>query len=652
MLSKILVANRGEIAVRVMRTAKKEGYQTVAVYSDADKHALHVKCADQAVYIGESAVHASYLNIDAIIAAAKKVNADAIHPGYGFLSENENFASACDEAGIIFIGPPSEAIELMGNKARAKSIMQEAGVPCVPGFLGENQSLDTFKEEAKIIGFPLLVKAAAGGGGRGMRLVESADALEQGLVSAKSEAKSAFGSDEIILEKAITNAHHVEIQVFADKHGNIVHLGERDCSLQRRHQKVIEEAPSPIVTADIRQKMGESAVAAARAVNYCGAGTVEFLLTEKGEYYFLEMNTRLQVEHPVTEYVTGLDLVAWQLMVADGQPLPLKQNEISITGHAMEARLYAEDPENNFLPQTGKVFVWKAQKDDYVRCDSGIRESQEISAFYDPMVAKIVTFGDTRDQARRRLDSALKNSAFVGPQTNKNFLSQLLNTESFIAGKAHTQYIDENLDEITERPSEESDTLLSLAGMLFTSGAKPEGQLWRSSGTATHHLCVNEARTGLIDLKVESVADNQFRVETSKNEGKSTIVECVEQGPGWIRFCCDGVMALAHFAFDKNDLYVSLCNYQACYQRQIAYGKNTQEEDLNQLASPIEGTVVKIDVNAGDQVNKGQALVVVEAMKMEHLIAAKSDARVLAISVQEGQQVSPRQCVVQLEPIE
>ncbi|WP_372876492.1 acetyl/propionyl/methylcrotonyl-CoA carboxylase subunit alpha, partial [Pseudomonas sp.] len=394
--NKILIANRGEIACRVMRTAQDIGYRTVAVYSEADSDARHVHLADEAVCIGPAQVNQSYLLIDAIIAAAQKTGADAIHPGYGFLSENADFARACEAAGIVFIGPTVEAIHLMGSKRLSKIAMLQAGVPCIPGYEGAEQDDETLSREAERIGFPLMIKASAGGGGRGMRLVHESSELLAQIRTARSEAQNAFGSAELILERAVIQPRHVEIQVFGDAHGNIVYLGERDCSVQRRHQKVVEEAPCPLMTPELRQAMGEAAVKAAASVDYVGAGTVEFLLDRNGEFFFLEMNTRLQVEHPVTELITGQDLVAWQIRTASGQPLPLKQEEIRLTGHAMEVRLYAENSAQNFLPQTGQVLRWEPALLDGIRIDHGLLEGQVISPFYDPMLAKVIAYGATR----------------------------------------------------------------------------------------------------------------------------------------------------------------------------------------------------------------------------------------------------------------
>src|SRR5215813_41749 len=438
---KVLVANRGEIAWRVMRTARTMGYRSVAVYSDADKDAPHVTFADEAVRIGPPPVGESYLNIEAVIAAAKASGAEAVHPGYGFLSENAEFAAACEKAGLVFIGPPPAAIAAMGNKAAAKRRMIDAGVPCVPGYQGVDQSDSNLEKEARKIGLPVMVKAAAGGGGRGMRLVERDADLLEAIRTARTEAESAFGSGELILEKAVVDARHVEIQVFADTHGNVIHLGERDCSVQRRHQKVIEEAPSPAVDDDLRHRMGAAAVAAAKAIGYRGAGTVEFLLGADGAFYFLEMNTRLQVEHPVTEMITGQDLVAWQLKIAAGEKLPLTQEQVAFSGHAIEVRLYAEDAYAGFLPQTGRIDVWRPASGPGVRVDHGMKDGLAISPFYDPMLAKVIAHGGTREEARTRLVRALRETIVLGLTTNRHFLIRLLEHPEFAAGRATTAFL-------------------------------------------------------------------------------------------------------------------------------------------------------------------------------------------------------------------
>lgn len=440
MFNKVLVANRGEIAQRIIATAKALEYRTVAVYSEPDKKAPHVRLADEAVFLGSGTASDSYLNIEKILHAARITQSDAIHPGYGFLSENSNFAHNCSEQGITFIGPDSTAIELMGSKRAAKEAMLAAKVPCVPGYEGKDQNDATLIDAAERIGYPIMVKASAGGGGRGMRIVNEASELSSAIKSARSEASSAFGSDELILEKALTSVRHIEIQIFADTHGNVIHLGERDCSMQRRHQKVIEEAPSPALTPELRESIGQAAISVAKACNYVGAGTVEFLLTQENEFYFLEMNTRLQVEHPVTELVTSLDLVEWQLRIAAGEKLPRTQDQITTRGHAIEVRLYAEDPANGFMPQTGTISLWQPALTDSasgeaypgVRVDSGIQEGSEVSAYYDPMLAKFIAWGENREQARRRLLRLVQDSHLLGLRDNRSFLSALLTSDTFI----------------------------------------------------------------------------------------------------------------------------------------------------------------------------------------------------------------------------
>ena len=443
-IKSILVANRGEIACRIIHTAKEQGLKAFAVYSSADINAPHVKMADDAFLIGSGPVNESYLNSEKVIEAAKSLQADAIHPGYGFLSENAAFAREVEAQGITFIGPPADAIDAMGNKAEAKRLMLKANVPCVPGYQGTDQSTSTLIKEANQIGYPVMVKAAAGGGGRGMRLVHSEKGIKDSINLARSEALSAFGSDELIIEKAVQNPRHVEVQIFGDKHGNIIHLGERDCSVQRRHQKVVEESPCPVMTKQLRHKMGEAAINAAKAVSYYGAGTVEFLLDENlTDFYFLEMNTRLQVEHPVTELVTGLDLVALQISVANGEPLPYSQQDIQLKGHAIEVRLYAEDPENDYMPTVGSIDLWEPAKGKDVRVDCGIDSHSEVSPFYDAMLAKIIAHGETREVARNKLVNAVSSSVLLGLTTNTKFLVDVLELPKFIEGQASTALLAE-----------------------------------------------------------------------------------------------------------------------------------------------------------------------------------------------------------------
>src|SRR5690348_7653273 len=483
---KILIANRGEIALRIMRTARKLGYGVVAVYSDADRDAMHVREADVAVRIGEARPAQSYLNIEAIIAAAKVSGAGAVHPGYGFLAENEDFACACRDAGLVFIGPSPEAIKAMGNKAEAKEIMQKAGVPVVPGYQGADQSDAAMLNDANRIGFPVMIKAVAGGGGRGMRLVADATSFPDALRSARSEAKAAFGDDTVILERAIQNPRHIEIQVFGDRYGNAIHLGERDCSVQRRHQKLIEEAPSPAVSPKLRQRMGDVAVAAVRSLRYEGAGTLEFLLDESGEFYFMEMNTRLQVEHPVTEAITGLDLVELQLRIASGEPLGLVQEDIKFSGHAIEIRLCAEDAAHDFMPQSGIMARWRAA--DHIRVDHALRSGAEISPFYDSMIAKLIAFGASREEARSRLICGLEQMVAFGVTTNQSFLMACLRHPVFAKGAATTGFIGAHRAELVvgdvreEAPVEGVASNAALAALLLAV-THPRARAWRSGRT-------------------------------------------------------------------------------------------------------------------------------------------------------------------------
>src|SRR5665647_2520898 len=553
--SKILIANRGEIACRVIRTARKLGYRTVAVYSDADQAAVHVRLADEAVHIGASAALDSYLRVDALLQAARKTGADAVHPGYGFLSENAGFAQACLDAGLVFIGPPPAAIEAMGDKALAKRYMMAAGVPCAPGYLGEDQNDIRLTEEASRLGFPLLVKAVAGGGGRGMRLVRTASEVAQAIVSARREAQSAFGDGTLMLERLIDNARHIEIQIFADAHGNAVYLGERDCTAQRRRQKVIEEAPSPVVNAAMREAMGKDAVAAALAVGYRGAGTVEFVVDADLKHYFLEMNTRLQVEHPVTELVTGFDLVEWQLLVAAGLPLPACQADIKLTGHAIEARLYVEDPYAGFAPQTGVVRWWRPARALFagVRIDDGIEEGSEISPFYDPMVAKVIAHGRDRHEAIRRLRAALQNAPLLGVRNNGRFLMDVLSHSAFRDATMTTSTIDQWQEQgatLLQRPVP-SDQLWCVAAAAL---ALQNGANWRADSVAAFDVamqCDEVTRT----LRVEPDRCGQVHVTWAS---QSHAVRIMHFDDGELRFEIDAVARRAVVVLRQRELHLAL----------------------------------------------------------------------------------------------
>ena len=641
--SKVLVANRGEIAVRVMKTATALGYETVAVYSDADRNARHVQVADEAAYIGESKVSESYLSIEKIIEACKKTGADAVHPGYGFLSENTDFAQACFENNITFIGPPAAAIELMGSKRLSKIAMIAAGVPCIPGYEGDQQEIDFLAEQAEKVGFPLMVKASAGGGGRGMRLVHQVADLHEALQTARSEAENAFGSGELILEKAVIAPRHVEIQIFGDIHGNYVYLFERDCSIQRRHQKVVEEAPCPVMTPELRQRMGEAAVAAARSCDYVGAGTVEFLLDQSGEFYFLEMNTRLQVEHPVTEMITGLDLVEWQLRVANGEPLPLQQSELTLNGHAIEVRLYAEDPRQDFLPQTGKVLRWTAAQLPNVRIDHGMMPSDEVSPFYDPMVAKIIAYGKTRQDAIRLLARAVDDCVLLGVNSNKEFLVNLLRHPVVVAGDTHTAFIQEHFQtDMSLRKQTLSLETLAIVSALLTHAVKQNG--W-NTGIAL-----------ALPLKLK-VDDQQVQVLVKQDQNRLEVEVCgqtqtitvVEQSAEQLTYLCEGVRRKIDYVLDGQDVYLDQDNGNVLVQNVTYSAPETADiAGDGKIRAPMDGAMINILVNAGDTVTKGQTLIVLEAMKIQQQIKSDTDGVVEEIIAQIGQQVKKCQVLVNI----
>jgi geranyl-CoA carboxylase alpha subunit len=647
-ITKILIANRGEIALRVMRTARSLGIKTVAVYSDADAAAPHTIAADEAVCIGAAPVGQSYLRGDAIIAAAQHCGADAIHPGYGFLSENADFAAAVEEAGITFIGPTAEAIDLMGNKAAAKRLMIEAGVPCVPGYEEKDQTEARLLAAGSDIGFPLMVKAAAGGGGRGMRLVHAEQDLKGALESARSEAENAFGSGELILEKAIIKPRHVEIQVFADNFGHTVHFGERDCSVQRRHQKVIEESPCPVMTPELRAQMGQAAVDAAKSINYRGAGTVEFLLDAEGEFYFLEMNTRLQVEHPVTEAVTGVDLVALQIQVAEGLPLGLSQDDIQLEGAAIEIRLYAEDPANGFLPATGRVELWQPAAIDGVRYDAGIVSGQAISPFYDPMMAKIIAYGSSREIARQRLLAALRATPLFGLPNNRDFLIACLERDAFIAGQATTAFIAENFSEqdfAVPPVSAHEQVMLGVAHFVqaqirHQAQAIAVGDHYLNFSTlgGTRSLlkfrqgeepCAAEIRVSNAGAVHVLIDDQGFDVRVLKRTASH--LSCVINGHTHAM----DMLALGQL------LHCSIDGRQIVSEN--VTGRSAADDTTagsGRVTAPMHGSVIKVSVAKGEQVSIGQQICVVEAMKMQHEITAEIDGIVEDVFVTNGQQVA------------
>lgn len=644
---KILIANRGEIALRIMRTARRLGYGVVAVYSDADRESLHVREADEAVRIGEALPAQSYLNIGAVIAAAKSSGADAVHPGYGFLAENEDFAQACRDAGLVFIGPSPQAIKAMGNKAGAKEIMQAAGVPCVPGYQGADQSDTAMLAEAHGIGFPVMIKAVAGGGGRGMRLVADAAAFPDALRGARAEALSAFGDATLILERAIIDPRHIEIQVFGDAFGNAVHLGERDCSVQRRHQKLIEEAPSPKVTPELRARMGAIAVSAIKSIGYEGAGTLEFLLDQDGEFYFMEMNTRLQVEHPVTEAITGLDLVELQLRVASGEPLGLRQQDIQFSGHAIEVRLCSEDAAHDFMPQSGRMALWRMP--DGLRVEHALQSGSEISPYYDSMIAKLISHGATRNEARRRLIHGVEQVVAFGVTTNQAFLAACLRHPEFAARGATTAFIERNrADLLAPRRDARSDAAFAALLLYVTDPFAPP---WRAGRTLAAAFPL-PARVGLdhgiYDLEIVRERDGGY---AARLDGTEYRFEIDEFGQEAIRFRSDGLTETARFFRDGDHLYILRrgTTFSARDLTKSAPASAAASNSDGRIRAAMNGRVVAILVKQGERVTAGQPVVTLEAMKMEHVHNAPVSGTIAAIDVTEGEQVTTGRIVVEIE---
>ncbi|MFP2959046.1 acetyl-CoA carboxylase biotin carboxylase subunit [Myxococcus sp. 1LA] len=651
---KVLIANRGEIAVRVIRTCQRLGYRTVAVFSEADRAAPHVLAADEAVPIGPSPAKESYLVIGKILEAAKASGAEAIHPGYGFLSENADFARACREAGLVFIGPEAEAITLMGNKRQAKLRMIAAGVPCIPGYEASDLEDEALATEGERIGFPLMVKAAAGGGGRGMRLVPEAGQLRAALRAARSEAANAFGSGELILEKAVIDARHVEVQVFADAHGNVVHLGERDCSVQRRHQKIVEESPSPAVSPALRARMGEVAVAAARAIGYRGAGTIEFLLAPSGDFYFMEMNTRLQVEHPVTELITGLDLVEWQLRVAAGERLPRSQEEISASGHAIEVRLCAEDPAKGYAPQAGRLLTWALPAREGVRIDHGVREGQEIPPFYDSMQAKVIAHGPDRETARRRLVEALRELTVFGVTTNKNLLLYVLEHAAFRSGEYDTAFVAKHAPAPEVEGLYQADAkvrALAAAALFHGEGLK----LADTAGLDASLLNWNTAHRHPVRMKLASRGtEEHVTVQPVSSEvytvtvGDASIdVSVLRLSGGVLDFSSGGTRGRARYLRDGDTLWLD-SGAGAHALTDVTFRPPSKSDGVGsgRLAAPMDGRILRVDTQVGAAVKPGDVLLVLEAMKMEFQVVADVTGTVVELNVSVGSQVKAKQLLV------
>ena len=643
---KILIANRGEIALRVMRTARAMGYQSVAVYSSADADGLHVHAADQAVCIGGALPTESYLRIDAIIDAARKTCADAVHPGYGFLAENAAFARACRDASLVFIGPSPEAIDAMGDKAGAKRLMALARVPCIPGYAEDDQREEHLLAEAQRIGFPIMIKASAGGGGRGMRLVAAVDQFIDLLRSARSEAQSAFGDATVILERAIVNARHIEIQIFADRYGNVIHLGERDCSVQRRHQKLIEEAPSPAVTPALRARMGEVAINAAKAINYEGAGTLEFLLDDSSAFHFMEMNTRLQVEHPVTEAITGLDLVAMQLRVAAGEPLALTQDQVVFNGHAIEVRMCAEDVQQSFMPQSGTLARWWAPEN--LRVEHALHSGAQIAPYYDSMIAKIISHGASREEARRKLIGGLDDTIALGVATNQAFLSRCLAHPVFVSRDATTAFIADHFTTLIEIDAEKTVRAGAIAAMLLRTDD-------RASGNSQNRL----VHSFPVPMRFEVNGEPHSAMLTAGKHrsyavviGKQTFdLELKDIGIDTAHFICDGVAERAYFYRSGSHLALQVAGGQFSIDdttRTVAPRQGAHGGD-GKLRASMNGRVVAVLAAQGDHVVAGQQIVVVEAMKMEHVHRAPLAGKVSLIHVVVGEQVAARRVIAEVE---
>lgn len=658
MFTKILIANRGEIACRVIATCQRLGIATVAVYSDADRNARHVRLADEAIAIGPAPARESYLRGDAILAAARRTGAQAIHPGYGFLSENAGFAQACAEAGIVFIGPSAAAISAMGDKSAAKALMQQAGVPLTPGYHGDEQIPEFLRKQADSIGYPVLIKASAGGGGKGMRRVDDSATFTEALASCQREAQSAFGNAHVLVEKYVERPRHIEIQVFGDSHGNVVYLFERDCSVQRRHQKVLEEAPAPGMTPERRAAMGKAAVDAARAVNYVGAGTVEFIAGPDGDFYFMEMNTRLQVEHPVTECITGTDLVEWQLRVASGEPLPLQQDQLQIHGHALEARLYAEDADRGFLPSTGTLRHLRLPANTaHVRVDAGVEQGDAITPFYDPMIAKLIVWDVDRDAALRRMQQALAECEVVGVTTNAAFLRRLVMTDSFTQAKLDTALIEREQAALAPNDGDSDPAiwaLAAIAGVATSEAASRDARDphspwqaqdgWRLGAAAARALTL-EHRGAQRSVAVQG-AGEQWTVHMDGN----TLQGSGRLAGDALRVQIGEQLHRATVIRDGNELYLFGSEGVQRFTLHDPVSEADQSvADAGSLVAPMPGRIVATLVAPGTAVKRGAPLLVLEAMKMEHTLQAPADGTVQGYRVKAGDQVGDGAVLVDFE---
>jgi 3-methylcrotonyl-CoA carboxylase alpha subunit len=662
MFSKILIANRGEIACRVIATARRLGIATVAVYSAADRSALHVALADEAYFIGPPRAVESYLNGEAIVAAARNSGAEAVHPGYGFLAENAEFAEACTAVGLVFIGPSAAALRKMGSKAAAKTLMAEHGVPVVPGYHGADQDPSRLLAEARRIGFPVLIKASAGGGGRGMRIVGGAADFAAALDGARREAAAAFGDDRVLLEKYLKRARHIEIQIFADRHGNAVHLFERDCSIQRRHQKVIEEAPAPGLDPLPRRMMGKAAVAAARAVDYAGAGTVEFVAVAE-DFYFIEMNTRLQVEHPVTEAVTGLDLVEWQLRIAGGEPLPLRQDAVAINGHAIEARLYAEDPERDFLPQIGTLHRLKFPPAAVARIDTGVRQGDRVTPFYDALVAKIIVWGESRAAAVDRLRRALAETAILGLSTNLDFLSRLAAHPAFAAAKVDTGFIERHRQALLPAHRPAPDLSLAAAALVRLAARRSAAAAMAAQSEDRHSPWARTdgwSPSGVIPQALVFGDNGAERVVTARPGAADWLLRLGDReavaggerhGDGTLVIELDGVQRRLTVLEHGPEIMVVLDgdSWRLVELDPLATRSGT-DPAAGRLTAPMPGRVIRLLVETGSKVRRGEPLLIIEAMKMEHTIVAPADGIVAAVGCAVGDLVEEGAALVALAP--